>query len=203
MHRNDATASMASRPSQQPAGGSGTAVMGTKQRAFSALPPGLSLEELVPDGSFYRRPEERPDLSFVREPARPSYAEGGRPSVDPVVLSKMQPVVFFEGIRSERRPMRAVADRLSLRWYLGYDPFERLPDHPSLTRIRERFGVADEEAPMIAAGQDVKRMLEFGNRGPRKVAQAAAFRPGGRRHAWSATVAWSNRAFLNRLVGLF
>jgi len=36
--------------------------------------------------------------------------------------------------------MRVVADRLSLRWYLGFDLSESLPDHSSLTRIRERYG---------------------------------------------------------------
>jgi hypothetical protein len=38
--------------------------------------------------------------------------------------------------------VRTAADRLSLRWYLGYDLYEPLPDHSSLTRIRARFGVA-------------------------------------------------------------
>ena len=46
--------------------------------------------------------------------------------------------MFFEGIRSERQLMRHAADRLSLLWYLGYDLGEPLPDHSSLTRIRER-----------------------------------------------------------------
>jgi IS5 family transposase len=49
--------------------------------------------------------------------------------------------LFFEGLRSERQLMRVVADRLSLRWYLGYDLTEALPDHSSLTRIRERYGL--------------------------------------------------------------
>jgi IS5 family transposase len=62
--------------------------------------------------------------------------------VDPVVFFKLQLVMFFEDLRSERQLMRVVADRLSLRWYLGYDLHETLPDHSSLTRIRERFGVA-------------------------------------------------------------
>ena len=35
-----------------------------------------------------------------------------------------------------------MADRLSLRWYLGYDLHEPLPDHSSLTRIRERYGLS-------------------------------------------------------------
>jgi IS5 family transposase len=51
-------------------------------------------------------------------------------------------VLFFEGLRSERQLMRVVADRLSLRWYLGYDLTEPLPDHSSLTRIRDRYGLA-------------------------------------------------------------
>jgi hypothetical protein len=33
--------------------------------------------------------------------------------------------------------MRVACDRLSLRWYLGYDLHEPLPDHSSLTQIRE------------------------------------------------------------------
>jgi hypothetical protein len=49
--------------------------------------------------------------------------------------------MFFEGIRSERQLMQVVADRLSLRWYLGYDLTERLPDHSSLSRIRDRYGL--------------------------------------------------------------
>ena len=43
--------------------------------------------------------------------------------------------------RSERLLMRHAADRLSVRWYVGYDLNEPLPDHSSLTRIRERYGI--------------------------------------------------------------
>ena len=107
---------------------------------FSPLPRDVSLEELVPEDHFYRRLEAALDLSFVRELVGTLYAKGGRPSVDPVVFFKLQLVLFFEGLRSERELMKAAADRLSLRWYLGYDLFEPLPDHSSLTRIRERFG---------------------------------------------------------------
>jgi transposase len=116
-------------------------MMGTKIRSFSPLPHDLSLEDLVPQDNFYRRLEARLDLSFVRELVGPLYANGGRPSVDPVVFFKLQLVMFFEDLRSERQLMRAVSDRLSVRWYLGYDLFEPLPDHSSLTRIRERFGL--------------------------------------------------------------
>ena len=116
-------------------------MMGTKIRGFAPLPDDVSLEDLVPQDQFYRRLEAVLDLSFVRELVAPLYAKGGRPSIDPVVFFKLQLVMFFEDIRSERQLMRAVADRLSVRWYLGYDLFEPLPDHSSLTRIRERFGL--------------------------------------------------------------
>src|SRR5947209_13054920 len=49
--------------------------------------------------------------------------------------------MFFEGIRSERLLMRHAEDRLSVRWYLGYDLDEPLPDHSILTCIRTRYGV--------------------------------------------------------------
>jgi transposase len=62
----------------------------------------VSLEELVPGDHFYRHLEAKLDLSFVREWVRELYADRGRPSIDPVVFFKLQLVMFFEGIRSER-----------------------------------------------------------------------------------------------------
>jgi transposase len=116
-------------------------MMGTKERDFQPLSD-VSLDDFVPANHFYRRLEHSLDLSFVRELVSPYYdASGGRPSIDPVVFFKLQLVMFFEGIRSERQLMEIVADRLSLRWYLGYDLHEALPDHSSLTRIRERYGL--------------------------------------------------------------
>ena len=116
-------------------------MMGTKARDFAPLPP-VSLDDLVPPDHFYRHLERVLDLTFVRELVRDAYAETGRPSIDPVVFFKLQLILFFEGLRSERQLIQVVADRLSLRWYLGYDLMESLPDHSSLTRIRERYGLA-------------------------------------------------------------
>ncbi len=61
-------------------------MMGIKERNFRSLPDDLSLEVLVPNDNFYRRLEERIDLSFVRELVLPLYARGGRHSIDPVVF---------------------------------------------------------------------------------------------------------------------
>lgn len=90
-------------------------MMGVKIREFQPLPREASLEELVPTENFYRDLEKRLNLSFVREMVAPLYARGGRPSVDPVVFFKLQLVMFFEDLRSERQLVRVAADRLSVR----------------------------------------------------------------------------------------
>src|SRR3712207_4348455 len=115
--------------------------MGTKVRVFAPLPP-VSLEDLVPPDHFYRHLERSLDLAFIRDLVRDAYAVAGRPSIDPVVFFKLQLVMFFEGIRSERQLIETASLNLAHRWYLGYALDEPLPDHSSLTRIRQRLSVA-------------------------------------------------------------
>src|SRR3712207_93982 len=116
-------------------------MIGPPKRRCLDQPIVVSLDDLVPRDSFYRHLDAKLDLSFLRDWVADCYAERGRPSIDPVIFFKLQLVMFFEGIRSERQLMRVVADRLSVRWYLGYDFDEPLPDHSSLTRIRTRLGL--------------------------------------------------------------
>ena len=78
----------------------------------------VSVEDLVPPGHFYRHLEATLDLSFVRDWTRELYAERGRPSIDPVVFFKLQLVLFFEGIRSERKLIETASLNLAHRWYL-------------------------------------------------------------------------------------
>jgi transposase len=104
-------------------------------------PIAVSPEELVPANHFYRHLEATLDLSFVRDWTRELYAERGRPGIDPVVFFKLQLIMFFEGIRSERKLIETASLNLAHRWYLGYGLDEELPDHSSLTRIRQRLGI--------------------------------------------------------------
>src|SRR3954447_3982288 len=105
-------------------------------------PVAASLEDLVPADHFYRHLDATLDLTFVRDWVAGCYAERGRPSIDPVVFFRLQLIMFFEGIRSERRLMATANLNLAHRWYLGYHLDEPLPDHSSLTKIRERYGLA-------------------------------------------------------------
>jgi transposase len=104
-------------------------------------PIAVSLAALVPRDHFYRHLETKLDLGFVREWVHDLYASRGRPSIDPVVFFKLQLVMFFEGIRSERQLIETASLNLAHRWYLGYALDEPLPDHSSLTRIRQRLGI--------------------------------------------------------------
>jgi transposase len=102
----------------------------------------ISLEQLVPQNNFYRLLEGRLDLSFVCDLVKSCYAiTKGRPSIDPVVFVKLQLIMFFEGIRSERQLMEMVDLNLAYRWYIGYDLDESVPNHSNLSKIRERYGL--------------------------------------------------------------
>jgi len=101
----------------------------------------VSLHELVPQDNFYRRVERCIDLDFVRDLVSDYSSDIGRPSIDPVVFFKLQLIAFSEGIRSERQLMDMVNLNLAHRWYIGYDLDEPVPDHSSLSKIRDRFGL--------------------------------------------------------------
>src|SRR5215212_10296305 len=113
---------------------------GHKVREFKLL-SGICLEDLVPEDNFYRKVERSIDPSFVRELAAEFYSNIGRTSIDPVVFFKLQLIAFFEGIRSERQLMETVNLNLAHRWFIGYDLDEPVPDHSSLSKIRERYGL--------------------------------------------------------------
>src|SRR5829696_6539922 len=111
-----------------------------KSRRLDA-PIAVSLEDLVPRDNFYRHLEAKLDLGFVRDWTRELYTERGRPSIDPVIYFKLQLIMFFEGILSKRQLIGMASLNLAHRWYLGYALDENLPDHSSLTRIRQRLGI--------------------------------------------------------------
>ncbi len=111
-----------------------------KSREFK-VHSAINLENLVPETNFYRKLEAKLDLSFVRGLVAGLYSPLGRPSIDPVVFFKLQLIMFFEGIRSERQLMESVKLNLAQRWYIGYDLDEEVPNHSTLSKIRDRYGL--------------------------------------------------------------
>jgi transposase len=101
----------------------------------------MIVESYVPQDPFYRHLHRVLDLSFVRDLVADRYAIGGRPSVDPEVFFRLQLIMFFSGIRSERQLLEQASYNLAMRWYAGYNLDEPLPDHSSLSKIRTRLGL--------------------------------------------------------------
>jgi transposase len=106
----------------------------------------ISLEASVPQDHFYRHLERTLALAFVRSLAADCYASGGRPSIDPVVFFKLELIMFFAGIRSERLLIEIASLHLAMRCGCplgrsGYNLDEPLPDHSALSKSRTRLGV--------------------------------------------------------------
>lgn len=101
----------------------------------------IDLESFIAKEHFLRRIDSILDLSFVRELTAARYADRqGRPSIDPEVFFRMQLVAYFYGVTTDRRLCAEVRDNLAYRWFCRLSLEDDVPDHSSLTRIRDRLG---------------------------------------------------------------
>ena len=80
-------------------------MMGHTARALAPL-AAVTRDDRVPADLVYRHLGRTLALAFVRDLVRDRNAPGGRPSSDPIVCFKLRPIMFFEGIRSERRRLK-------------------------------------------------------------------------------------------------
>jgi IS5 family transposase len=63
----------------------------------------------------------------------------GRPSLDPVVFFKIVIVGYLENICSDRALERMISNRLDLRFFINYDLDEKVPDHSTICKTRQRI----------------------------------------------------------------
>ena len=100
-----------------------------------------SLEQLIPEDHILRRVDRVLDLGWLREIVADCYcADNGRLGIDPESAVRLMLAGFLLGIVRDRKLMREAQVNLAIRWFAGYRLDERLPDHSSLTRIRQRWG---------------------------------------------------------------
>jgi transposase len=117
-------------------------MLGSKGRGQLELFVTGSLRQLVPDEHVLARVDRVLDLSWLREEVAVLYCDGnGRPGIDPEVAVRLMLAGFLLGIVHDRRLMREAQVNIAIRWFAGYGLHEALPDHSSLTRIRQRWGV--------------------------------------------------------------
>jgi transposase len=111
-----------------------------------------SLRDLVPDDHILARVDRVLDLGWLHAEVSGLYAHEGRPGIDPEAAVRLMLAGFLLGNVHDRRLLRGEARpatgsrggpnqvNLAIRWFAGYGLQERLPDHSSLTRIRQRWG---------------------------------------------------------------
>lgn len=116
-------------------------MLGRKNREQLDLFVAGSLEQLIPKDHVLVRVNRVLNLSWLREEVADCYcAEGGRPGIDPEVALRLMLAGLLLGYVHDRRLMREAQVNLAIRWFIGYGLHEQLPDHSSLTRIRQRWG---------------------------------------------------------------
>lgn len=116
-------------------------MLGRKERGQLELFITGSLRGLIPDDHVLVRIDQVLDLGWLRAEVADLYcADNGRPGIDPEVAVRLMLAGFLLGIVRDRRLMREAQVNLAIRWFIGCALHEALPDHSSLTRIRQRWG---------------------------------------------------------------
>jgi transposase len=102
----------------------------------------IDYEHLIPKGHLLRRIDRALDLSFLPALTKPLYSEAvGRPSIDPVVFVRMVLLGHLYNIESDRQLVEEVGYNLAYRWFCRLALKDKVPDHSSMTKIRDRLGV--------------------------------------------------------------
>jgi transposase len=116
-------------------------MLGRKERSQFELFISGTLRQLIPDDHVLVRVDRVLDLSWLRDEVADCYClDDGRPGIDPEAAVRLMLAGLLSGIVHDRRLMREAQVNLAIRWFAGYALHEKLPDHSSLTRIRQRWG---------------------------------------------------------------
>jgi len=118
-------------------------MLGRKERSQLELFISGSLRQFIPDDHVLVRVDRVLDLSWLRDEVADRYClDDGRPGIDPEAAVGFMLAGLLSEIVHDRGLMRDAEVNLAIRWFAGYALHEKLPDHSSLTRIRQRWGIA-------------------------------------------------------------
>lgn len=100
-----------------------------------------TLSDYIPEDHILKRVDKVLDLSWLPQEVEGLYTEDtGRPCIDPEQAMRLMLAGFFHGVVHDRELLREAEVNIAYRWFVGYELDEALPDHSSLTRIRQRWG---------------------------------------------------------------
>ena len=88
----------------------------------------FSMDDMVPKDHLLRLIEQSIDFSFIYGLVEDRYcADNGRPSIDPVMLIKIQLIQCLYGIRSMRQTIKDIEVNVAYRWFLGLSMLDEVP----------------------------------------------------------------------------
>jgi transposase len=116
-------------------------VIGNQERWQEDLFIAGPLSSLIPNDHILKQVDTVLDLSWFRKEVTDCYSQTmGRPSIDPESALRLMLAGYFQGIVHDRKLMREAQVNLAIRWFAGFRLHETLPEHSSLTKIRQRWG---------------------------------------------------------------
>ena len=125
-------------------------MIGKKRRGQEELFLYCSLKDVVPDDYILKRVDKVLDLSWLRDEVRQCYCEdNGRPGIAPEAALRLMLAGCLLGIVHDRKLIREAQVNIAIRWFAGYRLQDTLPDHSSLTRIRQRWGEEKFRSVMV------------------------------------------------------
>ena len=99
----------------------------------------MTMEEMVPEDSIYRKIDKYIDFTFIYEKVKDLYCEdNGRPSIDPVVLFKLVFIQALDGIKSMRKTCEKIKVDAEYRWFLGIPYGQSTPHFSTFSKNYER-----------------------------------------------------------------
>lgn len=101
----------------------------------------IDYDQLIPPNHLLRKIDRVLDLRFLNDLTKPLYSEEvGRPSVAPDIFIRMILLQALYNIDSDRQLCEEVGFNLAYRWFCKLSLRDRVPNHSSMTRIRDRMG---------------------------------------------------------------
>ena len=99
----------------------------------------MTMEEMVPKESIYRKIDKYIDFTFIYDKVKHLYSEdNGRPSVDPVVLFKLVFIQAIDGLKSMRQTCKKIKVDAEYRWFLGIPYGQETPHFSTFSKNYER-----------------------------------------------------------------
>lgn len=115
-------------------------MMGTREEQKDLFNYAVDLDRRVRSDHPLRQIRSTVDFTFVRQEVADTYGYNGHVSEDPIVITKMMFLLFYDDIKSERELMRIIPERLDYMWFLGMGLDDEVPDHSVLSKARRRWG---------------------------------------------------------------